>query len=89
MPEYKGKCKLDHDSLVIRINRYTIDNLDKLPNDLAPYKVAQRSSETSLVFHGEHTQLSNFYVSPFEIDRQKFTCTEQYIQYKKNRTMGP
>ena len=38
---YKGKCTLDHDQLIIKGTKYNIDTLDKLPNDLAPYKANQ------------------------------------------------
>ena len=77
---YKGKCKLDHDQLIIKGIKYNIDSLDKLPDNLAPYKANQRSNDDCLIFNGQHTPLSNF---PFIIEGQKFTSSEQYIQYKK------
>ena len=39
--EYKGKCKLEYDSLIIKGIRYTVESLNRLPTDLAPYKTAQ------------------------------------------------
>ena len=80
---YKGKCKLERDNLVITGNKYTIDTLDKLPEELTPYKAAQKSSPDCLVFHGSLTPLSNFNLSPFNIGRKKFYSVEQYIQHKK------
>ena len=76
---YKGKCKLDHDQLIMKGTKYNIDSLDKLPDDLAPYKANQRSNKDCLIFHGQHTPLSNFHTSPFIIEGQKFTSSEQYI----------
>ena len=35
-PEYKGKCKLENDCLIIKGNKYTTDTLNRLPIDLAP-----------------------------------------------------
>ena len=80
---YKGKCKLEYDQLIIKGTKYSIDSLDKLPDNLAPYKAGQRSNEDCLIFHGQHMPLSNFHSCPFIIEGQKFTSSEQYIQYKK------
>ena len=83
-PEYKGKCKLENDCLIIKGNKYTTDTLNRLPIDLAPYKCAQHTSETHTIFHGHHTPLSNFHSSPFTLEGQEFKSAEQYIQYKKS-----
>ena len=45
-------------------------------------KQLQINSETRLVFHGQHTPLSNFHTSPFTLDGHQFHSAEQYIQYK-------
>ena len=81
--EYKGKCKLDNDTLIIRGTRYKVDTLHLLPDELAPYKSAQISTETTTIFHGHHSPLSNFHTSPFTIDGQHYQTAEQYIQHKK------
>ena len=81
--EYKGKCKLDHDTLIIRGIRYKFNTLHLLPEELAPYKSAQISTETTTVFHGLHSPLSNFHTSSFTIDGQHYHTAEQYIQHKK------
>ena len=80
---YKGKCKMEHDRLIIKGIKYTTDTLHKLPEDIAPYKANQKSNHKCLIFHGQHTPLSNFHHSPFNIEGTKFTSSEQYIQYKK------
>ena len=80
---YKGKCKLEGDCLIITGTKYTLDTLDKLPQDLAPYKAAQKSTQDTLVFHGPLTPLSNFHKSPFIVGTNKYHSTEQYIQYQK------
>ena len=82
-PEYKGKCKLEYDKLIIKGIHYTVNTLNKLPIDLAPYKTAQISSSTSTIFHGQHSPLSNFHYSPFTINGQEFQTAEKYIQYQK------
>ena len=82
-PEYKGKCRLDDNQLIIKGNKYSIETLHRLPSDIAPYKAAQINSETCLVLHGQHTPLSDFHISPFILDDHQFHSAEQYIQYKK------
>ena len=81
--EYKGKCKLDYDSLIIKGSRYTVESLSRLPTDLAPYKTTQINSNTCTIFHGQHSPLSNFHYSPFTINDQEFQTAEKYIQYQK------
>ena len=81
--EYKGKCKLDYDSLIIKGIRYTVESLNRLPTDLAPYKTTQINSNTCTIFHGQHSPLSNFHYSPFSINGQEFQTAEKYIQYQK------
>ena len=83
LDNYKGKCKLEHDQLVIKGIKYNMDTLDRLPEELAPYKSAQCSYADILVFHGKHTPLSNVHTSPLIREGQKFTSAEHYIQYKK------
>ena len=60
---YKGKCKMEHDHLIIKGTKYTTDTLHKLPEDIAPYKANQKSNHKCLIFHGQHTPLSNFHHS--------------------------
>ena len=76
---YKGKCKMEHDRLIIKGIKYTTDTLHKLPDDIAPYKANQKSNHECLIFHGQHTPLSNFHQSPFNIEGNKFTSSEQFI----------
>ena len=81
--EYRGKCKLENDALIIKGIRYNTKSLHLLPEDLAPYKSTQISTETSTIFHGQHSPLSNFHTSPFTIDGQLYQTAEQFIQHKK------
>ena len=81
--EYKGRCKLEKDELVLKGKHYKLENLNQLPENLAPYKTAQKSSATCLVFQGLHSPLSNFHMSPFTHDGQKYSTAEHFIQYTK------
>ena len=46
-PEYKGKCRMEDDTLVIHGKTYTVDNLCSLPEDISGYKVSSRSNDTT------------------------------------------
>ena len=80
---YKGKCKLDQDQLILKGIKYNVETLDKLPEELATHKATQHTSTECLVFHGQHMPLSNFHLSSFIIENQKFASAEHYVQYKK------
>lgn len=98
---YKGKCRLTVDKLVINNRTFTvapINNLDKLPLDLAPRKTAEKENEDILAFFTQASPFSNFYDASFEKDGVRYACSEQYIQAQKaeifndtvalNRIMG-
>ena len=88
LPEYREKSRLDGDSLLINGTRYTIDDLDILPPDIATYKAAEKTNETHIVFSGELSPYSNFHPCSFVIDDQTYHSSEQYIQYQKALTFG-
>ena len=81
--EYKGRCKLEKDQLIIKSIHYNLETLNQLPENLAPYKIAQKSSSTCLVFQGPHSPLSNFHLSPFTYNGQKYNTAEHFIQHTK------
>ena len=83
LEEYKGRCKLEKDELVLKGRHYKLETLNQLPENLAPYKTAQKSSPTCLVFQGLHSPLSNFHLSPFTHNGQKYHTAEHFIQYTK------
>ena len=81
--KYKDKCQLENDTLVLDGNRYTVDDIGKLPEEVAAYKTAQKLDDKHLAFHGQFSPFSNFHKSPFVWNDRKFHCAEQYIQYQK------
>ena len=75
IPHYQDKCKLINDKLIINGNSYHIEDISKLPEDLAAYKVTERSNDTHLVFVGELSPYSNFHHSPFVVNGQNmYNC---------------
>ena len=87
-PKYKDKCKMSGDKLVIDGIKYSMDNLADLPPDLAAYQAAEKSNESTLVFHGELLLYSNFYPSPFRVNGILFKTAEHFIQYQKALLFG-
>ena len=81
--EYRGRCKLEKDQLIIKGKHYNLETLKHLPENLAPYKTAQKSSPTCLVFQGLHSPLSNFHPSLFTYNGHTYNTAEHYIQHTK------
>ena len=88
LPEYRDKCRLTGDKLVINGISYRIEDISKLPPDLAAFKSSEKSNDTHLVFAGELSPYSNFHPSPFIINGQTFHSSEQWVQYQKALTFG-
>ena len=82
--EYKGKCKMEDNYLVIYGTKYTINDLNKLPNDLSGYHASSKSNGSTTVFFGELSPFSNFHTAHFTIDDKHYFCSEQYIQEQKS-----
>ena len=83
LPDYKDKSRLENDRLVIDGKKYGIDDLHRLPSELAPYKTAEKMNEKYIAFHGEHSPYSNFHYSPFVLNNTKYANAEQWIQHQK------
>ena len=65
LPEYKKKCRLEGNQLVLDGKQYHKENLHQLPKKLEPMKVATKTTENSIGFFVELCPLSNFHRSPF------------------------
>ena len=88
LPQYQDKCRLTGDCLVISGTTYKVDDIPNLPPDLEAHKVAEKSSESHIVFAGDPSPYSNLHRSPFTINGQMFHSAEQWIQYQKALTFG-
>ena len=86
--EYWEKSRLDGDSLLINGTRYTIDDLDGLPPEIAAHKAAVKTNDTHIIFSEGLSPYSNFHPCNFVIDDQTYHSSEQYIQYQKALTFG-
>ena len=82
-PNYKGKCRMEENYLVIKGKKYGLHNLKDLPDELSDHKVTSRNTDLVLGFFGELHPLSNFHHCRFTIDGIEFSSSEQHIQYTK------
>ena len=88
LPQYRDKCKLSGDWLIINGITYTVDEINKLPNNLAPYLAIQKENAEDIVFHGELSPWSNFHRSLFVLNGQQYHSAEQWIQFQKAMLFG-
>ena len=80
---YKGQCRLDSDTLVIKGRRFTKDNIHQLPDDLSGFHVSSRTNTSTFGFFGELSPFSNFHPCRFSHNGREYHCTEQFIQREK------
>ena len=79
---------MEDDYLVINGTRYGIDEVNKLPEEVAAYKLVQKTDDHTLTFHGEFSPFSNFHPCNLTINNQSFHSTEQFLQYQKALMFG-
>ena len=71
-PQYCDKCKLSGDWLITDGKSYTVEEMHKLPHDLAPYLAVQKENAECIVFHRELSPWSNFHRSVFVLNGQEY-----------------
>ena len=79
LPQYRDKSRLENDKLIINGIGYTLNEIGKLPPDLAAYKAAEKTDTETIIFHGELSPWSNFHHAPFTINNQRFVTSEHWI----------
>ena len=77
---YRGKCKLDEDKLVIEGNKYNVNTLNTLLQDLNGYNATSKFGEQCITFFGQLNPFSNLHSAPFKLDGKDYLTSEHYIQ---------
>ena len=80
---FRGRCTMEGEYLKIRGIRYSVDDINKLPEELNSFKCTSRETQDVLGFFGELNPLSNFYNCEFQYQNLVFHSSEQLIQYNK------
>ena len=83
LKDYKKKCKLEESTLTIRGRKFTLNNLEQLPDQLSAFKCTSKADDNTVGFFGAINPLSNFHPAPFRLDGVDYISSEQYIQAKK------
>ena len=81
---YKGKCKLVDDHLVIHGMKYYVSDIYKLQNESERLSCVQQNRWEGEVlgFFRELNPLSNFHPAAFELNGKSYNSSEQFIQKK-------
>ena len=84
--KFKKKSTLNGDVLVVDSVRYSVDNLQMLPQELKPRQFSEKSDGTHLVFGGIHSDsqpFTNWYPSKLCYKGNTFQNVEQAYQWAK------
>ena len=84
----KYQVRLQDDKLILNGQFYTIDSLDKLPEELQPKRVFTPVRDGKTAFSTKHLPFSNHIYAPFKIEGKGFVCVEQYLMYAKATLFG-
>ena len=86
MQKYEKKVYMYEDTLMLNNIRYTVKDLDNLPEDVHPKKFCSKSNDTTEVFGGilsEHSALSNWSPSQIKYNNQVYVNLEQAYMHVK------
>ena len=72
-PEFRYKSRMDGPTLVIDGKKYSVNELDKLPQKLSPFEVTTKSNDETVGFFGELCPFSNFYPAAFTHNGQQLS----------------
>ena len=73
--DYKGKCKVEGTTLIIKGKKYGLQNLHELPEGLSTFDVSSKSSDEVIGFFGELNPFSNFHPSRFTHNGYTYHCS--------------
>ena len=82
------RVRLVVDRLFINNQRYTVNSLDSLPDNLQPSTLYTPMTSDKVAFYSSNSPLSNHYPSPFVHKGERFNCGEQFIMVEKARFCG-
>ena len=77
------KAVLVGDQLLVDGLKYSVDELDKLPSDMGPDKIAIRRENNTTLFYRSDAFLSNFHKAEMSIGGVEYSCVEQYFTAEK------
>ena len=79
------KAVLVGDMLMVDGKKYSVNDLESLPEDISPDKIAIQEKNGAVLFYRADAYLSNFYKAPVQINNTRYVCVEQYFTAEKAR----
>ena len=87
-PDYKGKCSLVEDRLLLNGRYYSMHELNQLPDPINPWLMSQKFDDKTVAFFTKNSPFSNHYPQPVRMDCVEYNCNEQYIMKEKASIFG-
>ena len=81
--DHNMKATLLGDILLVEWDKYSINDLHKLPEKIRPEKTVVKTDGKATVFFRRDAFMSNFHPSPMTIDDVEYSCVEQFYMAKK------
>ena len=82
------RVRLVADKLFINQQKFTVNNLDTLPDKLQPSAIFTPMNKDKAVFYTKNSPLSNHFPSAFTHKGEHFNSAEQFIMVEKARYFG-
>ena len=86
--DYKRKCRMENDTIVIKGKHYTINNLHQLPAEINGFEATSKKKDGVTCYFGELNPLSNFHPAKISYEGHIYHSSEQLIQHKKAQLFG-
>ena len=82
------KAVLVGDMIMVDGKKYATTEVENLPEDMGPEKVAIQEKNDNVLFYRSDAYLSNFYNAPMTIENVEYQSVEQFFTAEKARTFG-
>ena len=86
--DYKRKCRMEDDTIVIKGKHYIVNNLHQLPAEINGFEATSRKQDGVTCYFGELNPLSNFDPAKISHEGHIYHSSEQLIQHKKAQLFG-
>jgi len=84
----RPQVRMVADKLFINHQKFTVNNLNTLPDNLKPASIFTPMNKEKAVFYTHNSPLSNHFPANFSHKGEQFNCAEQYIMVEKARFFG-
>lgn len=84
----KYQATLQLDKLRVNGKIYSMETINRLPEDIHPSVVYTPSSNGITAFFGGLSPFSNHHIAPQKLDNIVFNCNEQYYMYEKAKAFN-